>query len=143
MTTRHVNQVSEAVVGACLEVHRHLGPGLLESAYEDALAYELTSRGLAFVRQAELKAFYKGQQISASYRIDLVVEASVVVELKSVDQLLPIHASQLLTYLRLGEWPVGLLINFKTTLLRHGIRRLVNNAPDLARARQRGGAGEI
>jgi len=130
----HPNRVSEQVVLAAIEVHRHLGPGLLEGAYEEALALELRLLGIAFVRQHPLAATYKGQELPASYRADLVVENLVVVELKALEQVLPIHAAQLLTYLRVSGLPVGLLINFHSPLLRHGIRRFVNNAPNLPRS---------
>jgi GxxExxY protein len=126
-----VNWVSERVVLACVEVHRHLGAGLLESAYEEALAHELRLNGVTFVRQATLVATYKGQELPASYRADFVVEELVVVELKAVDLVLPVHASQLLTYLRASGLPVGLLVNFNTPLVRRGIRRIVNNAPNI------------
>lgn len=126
-----MNLVSEGVIGACIEVHRHLGPGLLENAYEEPLAYELGLRGLAFVRQAELDVSYKGQRFAVAYRMDLLVEGCVVVELKSVEQLLAIHEAQLLTYLRLGGFPVGLLVNFGAPLLRKGLRRIANKAPEL------------
>jgi len=128
-----VNRVSERVVLACVEAHRHLGPGLLESAYEEALAHELRLSGMAFVRQAVLLATYKGHELPASYRADFVVENLVVVELKALDLVLPVHCAQLLTYLRASGLSVGLLVNFNTPLLRRGIRRLVNNAPDLPR----------
>jgi GxxExxY protein len=119
------------VVLAAIEVHRCLGPGLLESAYDEALAHELALERIAFVRQAPLVATYKGQVLAASYRADFVVERLVVVELKSVEQVMPIHAAQLLTYLRASGLSVGLLINFNTPLLRQGIRRMVNQAPNL------------
>ncbi len=130
-----VNQVSERVVLACVEVHRHLGAGLLESAYEEALAYELQLNGIAFARQVLLVATYKGQELPASYRADFVVEDVVVVELKAVDLVLPVHSAQLLTYLRASGLQVGLLVNFSTPLVRHGIRRIVNNAPNVPRSR--------
>jgi GxxExxY protein len=134
---RGVNEVSEGVVVACVEVHRHLGPGLLESAYLEALAIELTTMGLAHVKEAPLSAAYKGHVLGTSYRADLVVEGLVIVELKAVDQVLPVHAAQVLTYLRVSGLSVGLLVNFKTALVRNGIRRVVHNAPDLAHARRR------
>ena len=118
------NDVTEGVIGAAIEVHRALGPGLLESAYEECLCHELKLRGVPFERQRPVPVRYKGLQLDSGYRLDLLV-SSVVVEVKSVDALLPIHEAQLLTYLKLGEWNVGLLINFNVALLKNGIRRLV------------------
>ncbi len=115
---------SEIVIGACIEVHRHLGPGLLESAYEHAVARELVLRGLRFDRQRPVHLEYKGEKLDCVYRLDLVVEDALVVEIKCVDQLLPIHRAQLLTYLRLTGLPTGLLVNFRETALKNGLRRL-------------------
>ncbi|MDB4933758.1 MAG: GxxExxY protein [Labilithrix sp.] len=126
-----MNAVSEQVVLASIEVHRLLGPGLLESAYQEALAFELTLVGVTFVKQPVLAPAYKGHALPSSYRADFIVEDLVVVELKAVDQVLPVHAAQLLTYLRVSGHPVGLLINFNVPLLRYGIRRLANKAPNL------------
>ena len=116
---------SETVIGACIEVHRHLGPGLLESAYEECVAHELRVRGLSFDRQRPVPLDSKGMQLECGYRLDLVVEDAVVVEMKSVDRLLPIHQAQLLTYLRLTKLEVGLLVNFHETVLKNGLRRLI------------------
>jgi GxxExxY protein len=107
-----------------IEVHRHLGPGLLEAVYEECVCDELTSRGLAFERQRVIPLVYKGRALDAGYRIDLIVDGRVLVELKAVDALLPVHAAQIITYLRLSGIPVGLLVNFNVPALRHGIRRL-------------------
>ena len=120
-----VNKITEGVIGAAIEVHRHLGPGLLESAYEECLCQELKFRNIPFRRQLALPVTYKGAQIDCAYRIDLLVKDELVVELKSVDQLLPIHEAQLLSYLRLGGWRVGLILNFNVPVLKHGIKRLV------------------
>jgi GxxExxY protein len=117
--------LTHAVIGAAIEVHRSLGPGLLESAYEACLAYELSLRGLQAERQIELPIHYKGQPINAAYRIDLLVNQELVLEIKAVDALHPIHEAQLLTYLKLGRWPLGLLINFNVPVLKEGIRRLI------------------
>ena len=114
------------IKGAAIEVHRHLGPGLLESVYEAILAFELVERGLAVERQKPISIDYKGLHFDEALRIDLWVANDVVVELKCVDALLPIHEAQLLSYLRLTRSKVGLLINFKVPVLRHGIKRLVN-----------------
>jgi GxxExxY protein len=120
-----VNKTTEAVIGAAIEVHRHLGPGLLESAYEECLCHELKLRNLPFKRQVSLPVNYKGVQLDCSYRLDLLVNDELVVELKAVDALLPIHEAQVITYIRLGGWKVGLLLNFSLPTLKQGIKRLV------------------
>jgi GxxExxY protein len=117
--TGRLNGVSEQVIGACIEVHRDLGPGLLESAYEECVAHEL-----ALQRQLPIALEYKGIQLECGYRLDLVVDNVLIVEIKSVDRLLPIHQAQLLTYMRLTELPSGLLVNFRETVLKNGLRRL-------------------
>ncbi len=120
------DQLSNGIIGAAIEVHRTLGPGLLESAYEECMAYELQLRGFAFERQSPLPVVYKGVKLDCGYRIDLLVENLVIVELKTVEALAPIHEAQLLTYLRMrGLW-LGLLINFNTPVLKRGLKRLVN-----------------
>jgi len=129
---QRVNEITEGVIGAAIEVHRTLGPGLLESAYELCLARELALRKFSFVRQMPVPLVYKGVELECGYVIDLLVDGSVVVELKSVDKLLPIHEAQLLTYLKLLDLRVGLLINFKERTLLQGLKRLVNNFPDLS-----------
>jgi GxxExxY protein len=118
--------VSHAVVGAAIEVHKLLGPGLLESIYEAALDQELRLQGLWVDRQVSVPLLYKGCPLELRARLDLIVEKLVVVEVKAVARLLPIHRSQLLTYLRLTNHTVGLLINFNVELLRHGVRRVLN-----------------
>jgi len=120
-----VNEITEQVIGAAIQVHRTLGPGLLESAYEACLAFELTKRGLRVDRQKPLPIVYDEVRIDCGYRLDLVVGEQVIVELKSVEKLLPIHEAQLLSYLKLSGCPVGLLINFNVPLLKNGIRRMV------------------
>jgi GxxExxY protein len=115
---------TEQVIGALIEVHRHLGPGLLESAYEACTCHELVQRGLAFERQRALPLSYKGVHVDCGYRADLIVEGSVLVELKTVERLQPIHLAQVITYLRLSGIPVGLLVTFNVRVLKHGIRRL-------------------
>ena len=117
-------QLTEAIIGAAIEVHRELGPGLLESVYEECLSHELRFRNLTVQRQVDLPMVYKGIELSCGHRMDLVVEDAVVIELKAVEQLLPIHEAQLLTYLRLSGKRVGLLLNFNTALLRDGIKRM-------------------
>lgn len=122
---KDINEITQAIIGAAIEVHRALGPGLLESAYEECTCRELSLREIPYERQVELPVEYKGIRLDCGYRLDLVVAKLVVVELKAVDKLLPIHEAQLLTYMRLGGWKVGLLINFNEPYLKHGIRRRV------------------
>lgn len=124
---RREDEVSGLVIGGAIEVHRELGPGLLESVYEHCLCHELSLRGLKFQRQVELPAQYKGMKLDCGFRMDLVVEEVLIVELKAVEQLQPIHEAQLLTYLRLHRRPLGLLINFNVRLLKDGIKRIVHN----------------
>jgi GxxExxY protein len=121
------NEVSRIVVDAALEVHRALGPGLLESVYENALAYELELRGLRVQRQVAIPATYKALTFEIAFRADLIVGSLVVVELKSVEELAPVHSKQLLTYLKLADKKLGLLINFNVALLKDGLHRIVNN----------------
>lgn len=113
------------MIGLCIEVHRELGPGLLESAYEEALAYELTQAGLQFERQRDMPLLYKGVKLDCGYRLDLGVEGELIIELKSAAEILPIHHAQLLTYLKLERRSLGLLINFNVPVLKNGIRRVV------------------
>ena len=121
-----VNKTTEAIIGAAIEVHRHLGPGLLESAYEECLCEELLLRMIPFKRQIVLPVTYKNKKLDIGYRIDLLVNDEVIVELKTVDSILPIHEAQTLTYMRLGGWQVGLILNFNVTILKNGIKRLVH-----------------
>lgn len=120
------NQVSELVIGAAVEVHRCLGPGLLESAYANALAIELRLRNCTFEREIGIQAMYKGRDLGVSYRADFLVQGSVLVELKAIDALTPQHEAQLLSYLRLSGKRLGLLINFNQPTLLKGLKRLVN-----------------
>lgn len=120
-------ELTHAIIGAAIEVHRVLGPGLLESAYEECLAHELTLRGVPFERQKPLPVVYKGMKLECGYRVDLLVDGRVVVELKAVEALAPIHDAILLTYLRLSGCKIGLLINFHCAVLKDGIRRRVLN----------------
>ena len=124
------NEVAKQIVDAALSVHKGLGPGLLESVYETALFHELTKRGLPVTRQVPVTFVYDGHQYDEGFRIDLLVAGCVVVELKSVEQVHPVHKKQLLTYLRLGQKRLGLLINFNAALLKDGITRIVNGLPD-------------
>jgi GxxExxY protein len=121
----HLNTITGQIIGASIEVHRHLGPGLLESAYETCLAYELSQRGLQVERQKALPIVYKNIKLDQGYRIDLLVENRVIVELKVVEQLTDVHEAQLLSYLKFSGCPVGLLINFNVMLLKDGIRRFL------------------
>jgi len=119
------NELTESIIGAAIEVHRTLGPGLLESAYQECLARELLLRQIPFEREKPLLLEYKGAKLECGYRLDFVVAGTVVVEVKAADALLPIHQSQLLTYMKLGGWKVGLLINFHVPVLKKCIKRLV------------------
>ena len=119
------NQITQDIIGCAIEVHRHLGPGLLESAYEVALSRELYLQGIESQRQKRLPLHYKGIDLGLSYRIDILVAETVVVEIKDVEKVLPIHEAQLLTYLKLGRYQVGLLLNFNVPQLRDGIVRKV------------------
>ena len=121
--------LSAAIIGCAMRVHSALGPGLLEAAYEECLCHEMSRAGLAFRRQVPMPLRYKEVVLDCAFRLDLVVEEVVVVELKAIDRLLPIHDSQLLTYLRASGLPVGLLLNFNVAHLRHGIRRKVLRGP--------------
>jgi len=125
-----INKVTEIIIGASIEVHKALGPGLLESAYEECLCHELTLQRLQFYRQRKLPLTYKGIQLDCGYRIDLFVEERVIVELKTIDKLSSIHDAQLLTYMKLTNSSVGLLINFNVPVLKNGIRRKVLNYVD-------------
>jgi GxxExxY protein len=121
------DRITGEIIGAAIEVHRELGPGLLESAYEQCLCHELSLRAVPFQRQVDLPVVYKGIQLDCGYRMDLIVGDRVVVELKTVDKLQPVHEAQLLTYLKLYHRQVGLLINFNVPVLKDGVKRLVNN----------------
>jgi GxxExxY protein len=118
-------ELTQAIIGAAIEVHRVLGPGLLESAYEECLCHELSLRGLAYERQVPLPVVYKGVRLDCGYRMDIVVEGRVVVELKTVETLLPVHEARLLTHLRLSSRRVGLLFNFNAETLKEGMKRRV------------------
>lgn len=118
--------LSYKIIGTALELHKNLGPGLLESSYENALAHDLRSAGLEVKQQHPMPFFYKEMKMDVGYRIDLLVENRIIIEIKSVENLAPVHFAQLLTYLKLSDLKVGLLINFNTKLLKDGIHRLVN-----------------
>jgi GxxExxY protein len=121
------NELSNKIIGAAIEVHKILGPGLLESAYEECLCRELDLNGINFERQKPLPVNYKGTHLDCGYRLDIIVENCVIVELKCVENLIPIHIAQLLTYLRLTNLKLGLLINFNVAVLKEGIKRVVSD----------------
>ena len=128
------NRCSNLVIAAAIEVHRALGPGLLESAYQRALEHELRLRGLRLASQLRLPAIYKGVDLGDSYRIDLLVEELVVVEIKALDVLLPIHEAQLLTYLRHADKRLGLILNFNAPIMKSGIKRVANNLRETSKS---------
>ena len=119
--------LSKEIIGAAIEVHRHLGPGLLESTYEQCLYKELGLRGISIRQQVPLPVSYKGFELDCGYRLDIVVEDKVIIELKSVENIEPIHQAQLLTYLKLSGLKLGILVNFNVPILRKGIKRMVND----------------
>ena len=121
-----INQLSSKITGAAIEVHKALGPGLLESAYEECLCYELSLQGLSIERQKPLPVEYKGTKLDCGYRLDTVVENAIILELKSCEKIEPIHKAQLLTYLKLSGLNLGLLLNFNVPVMRDGIIRIVN-----------------
>jgi GxxExxY protein len=125
-----LDQISRRIIGAAIEVHRHLWPGLLESAYESCLVFELKQLGLRVEEQKPLPVIYKDVKLDCGYRLDLVVEDEIIVEIKAVEKLLPIHEAQLLSYLRLANKKVGLLMNFHVSVLKNGLKRIVNEFPD-------------
>jgi len=129
-----LKHITEQIIGAAITVHRALGPGLLESAYEACLLYELTQQGLKVEAQKPLPVVYREVKFDCGYRLDLLVEDTVIVELKSVDRLAPIHTAQVISYLKMSGCKVGLLINFNETLLKNGIVRKVNDFPDSQRS---------
>jgi GxxExxY protein len=122
-----INQLSSKIIGAAIEVHRALGPGLLESAYEKCLCHELKLRGLSFDNQRPLPLVFKGEEIDCGYRLDVVVDNAIILELKSCEKIEPIHKAQLLTYLKLSGLALGLVLNFNVPVMRRGIVRIVNN----------------
>jgi GxxExxY protein len=121
-----MNLITERIIGTAIRVHRELGPGLLESAYEACLAFELREAGLQIETQKSLPVIYRGVKLDCGYRIDLVIENKILLELKAVERLLPVHEAQLLSYLKLSGLRLGLLINFNVELLKDGIRRFAN-----------------
>ena len=120
------NKITEKIIGCAIEVHRNLGPGLLESAYEECLCYELNQKVLSHQRQVPLPVIYKGVNLDCGYKMDIVVENSVIIEIKAVERILPVHEAQLLSYLKLYEKKLGLLINFHVPILKSGLKRIAN-----------------
>lgn len=118
-----INQITEKIIGCAIEVHKNLGPGLLESAYEECLAFELQNEGLKVERQKPVPVVYKDIKLDCGYRIDILVNDLVIIELKTVDAFNPVHEGQILTYLKFAKKSIGLLINFNVTLLKNGIKR--------------------
>jgi GxxExxY protein len=125
-----LDEISHRIIGAAIEVHRHLGPGLLESAYQSCLAFELKQLGLKVEEQKPLPVVYKQVKLDCGYRLDMVVEGEIIVEIKAIEKLLAIHDAQLLSYLRLTKKRVGLLMNFHVPVLKNGLKRIVNEFPD-------------
>jgi GxxExxY protein len=121
------DELTRVVIAACIEVHRHLGPGLLESAYERCVCHELTLRGIRFERQRSIPLTYKGLQLDCGYRADVIIEESLLLEIKAVDHLLPVHQAQVITHLKLTGLTTGLLVNFHVSVLKDGVRRLINS----------------
>jgi GxxExxY protein len=124
--TQRLNQITEKIIGCAFEVHRNLGPGLLESAYEECLCFELSQNGLKFERQVPLPVVYKSVKLDCSYRMDIVVEGLVIIEIKAIEKILPVHEAQVLSYLKLHDKPLGLFLNFHVSVLKNGIKRLRN-----------------
>lgn len=129
-----LNELTEKIIGAAINVHRELGPGLLKSAYEKCMVFDLTETGFKVEQQKPLPIVYKGVKLECGYRLDLLIEDEIIVEIKSVEKLLPIHQAQLLSYLKIADKRVGMLINFNVKVLKRGLRRVVNGFPDIQRA---------
>ena len=125
--TQNINRITEKIIGCAIEVHRSLGPELLESAYEECLSYQLSQVGLKYERQVPLPVIYKGINLDCGYRMDIVVENLVIVEIKAVERILPVHEAQILSYLKLHNKKIGLLINFHVSILKSGLKRIVSN----------------
>jgi GxxExxY protein len=124
--TQRLNHITEKIIGCAIEVHRALGPGLLESAYEECLSFELSQSNISFEKQVPLPVIYKGVKLECGYRMDLVIDRLIVVEIKAVERILPVHEAQLLSYLKLANKPLGLLINFHVPVLKNGLKRIRN-----------------
>ena len=133
MDAMGLNGITDRIIGCAIEVHRRLGPGLLESSYEACMAYEMVQAGLTVDRQIDVPIRYKNVELACGYRIDLLVESVVIVELKAVDRLQPIHQAQLISYLRLSGKQIGLLMNFNERYLKHGVKRVINDVDMIGR----------
>ena len=131
-----LDRITSTIINSAIKVHRALGPGLLESAYEACLAFELLEYGAKIERQKPLPVVYKDVKLDCGYRLDILVEDSVIIEIKVVDHIVPIHKAQLLSYLRLSQCKVGLLINFNVKVIKNGIVRMVNEFPDSLRSQR-------
>ncbi len=129
MITDAINDITYQIVGAAIEVHRVLGPGLLESAYEACMAYEFVTRGIPFVREVGLPVVYKGVCVDCGFRVDFIVDEKVIVEIKAVEAITPVHEAQVNTYLRLSGCKIGLLLNFNTRRMTDGVKRLIWDRP--------------
>jgi GxxExxY protein len=127
LVAERINEVTEKIIGCAIEVHRAIGPGLLESAYEECLCYELAQHRLRFEKQVPLPVVYKNVKLNCGYILDIIVEDLVILELKAVERIMPIHEAQLLSYLRMLDKRVGLILNFHCAMMRNGIKRIVNN----------------
>lgn len=127
MDIKEYNRISEQVIGCCIAVHKELGPGLLESVYEECLAVELSNKGLIFDRQVHLPVIYKGERTNQNFRLDFLIEDEIILELKAIETVLPIHEVILVTYLKIADKKLGLLVNFHEEILTKGIKRKVNN----------------
>jgi GxxExxY protein len=125
MNLSHETGLGERVIGLSIDVHRHLGPGLLESAYEECLCFELKQAGISYQRQVALPIVYKDVRLDCGYRMDIVIQNELIIEIKAVDRILPVHEAQMLTYLRLSRLRAGLLLNFNNVVLKDGLRRFV------------------
>ena len=124
-----LDKISYIIIGLAIEVHRNLGPGLLESAYQECLFYEIKNEGLVVEKEKALPIIYKNLKLEHGYRIDLLVENKLVIELKTVENFTPVHFAQILTYLKLGNYPLGLLLNYNSKILRNNIKRFINTTP--------------
>src|SRR6266849_3921521 len=136
------DEISHRIIGAAIEVHRNLGPGLLESAYQSCLAFELKQLGVKLEEQKPLPVIYKDMRLDCGYRLDLVVEDEIIIEVKAIEKLVPIHEAQLLSYLRLAKKRVGFLMNFHVPVLKNGLKRIVNEFPDAEWAKRQASQAE-
>jgi GxxExxY protein len=127
--SEELNKISYTIIGLAIEVHKHLGPGLLESAYQECLYFEIKNEGLIVEKEKSIPIIYKGLKLEQGYRLDLLIENKIVIELKTVENFTPVHYAQILTYLKLGKYPLGLLLNYNSKILRNNIKRFINTTP--------------